>query len=411
MKVQLATLFFASMLVNKVVTAQNSITNSKNNQTVTKYQINISKEKIADLNNRIANTRWINEVTSTSWGDPALDISTVKELTNYWMKGFDWKRQETYINSFPQFKALVKNINIHFVHQKGTSSKTPILLLHGWGSNFTEYLKTAELLKKENPEVDVIIPSIPGFGFSDVPESMASEANAEYLHQLVTEILGYKSYFVVVNDYGAFIGEKMALKYPQSVIGLHLADIPFYHLYTSNDNLSQAENDHIQKINDWSMRDGAYGMIQGTKPKTLSAGLNDSPVALAAWLLQLYFDFGDKKKPIFERYSKDDLLVNICLYWYTESIYSSIRLYSEDMSGFDEKPVEKVTVPVAFNFHEFDISGFVPREFAERFFSNIVSWTEFKEGGHFAGLSHPQQLKNDLIKFIKQIEQKQNRNH
>ena len=370
------------------------------------FKISISFEKINDLNARIRNTRWISGTNGANWGVPSLDLSTIKELTDYWKDSFDWRKQEDYINSFPQFRALVNNTNIHFVYQKGKDEENiPILLLHGWASNFTEFLRISKLIKEENPRFDIIIPSLPGFAFSDIPDSMASETAAEYMHQLMTEVLGYKKYYVHGSDYGAFIGEKLALKY-SSVKGLHLSDIPFYHLYAPNENLTQAEKDHIQKINDWSMRDGAYGMIQGTKPKTLSIGLNDSPAALAAWILQLYFDFGDKQEPIFDRYSKDDLLVNICLYWFTERIYSSIRLYSEDMSGFDDKPNEKVTAPVAFNFHEFDISGFVPKEFAERFFSNILSWTEFKEGGHFSALSHPRQLKNDLIKFIEQAEQR-----
>ena len=197
---------------------------------------------------------------------------------------------------------------------------------------------------------------------------MASETAAEYIHQLMTEVLGYKNFYVHGSDYGAFIGEKLALKYPESVKGLHLSDIPFYHFYAPHENLSQVEKDHLQKINDGSMQDGAYAIIQSTKPKTLSTGLNDSPAALAAWLLRLYFDFGDK-----------------------------------------ELPIGKVAVPAAFNFHEYDITGFVPREFAERFFSNIVFWTAFNEGGHFAGLSHPRQLKNDLIPFIENVEQNRDR--
>lgn len=407
MKIRIVTAFLAIVFGTSPAKAQNYLSNSKNVQKMKEFQINISHEDINDLNTRISKTRWINETTATGWGDPALDISAIKELTDYWKDSFDWKKQEAYINSFPQFKAVINDINIHFVYHRGKGNRhIPILLLHGWASNFTEYLKAAELIKKENPEFDIIVPSLPGFGFSDVPQSMASESAAEYMHQLMTNVLGYKKYYIHGSDYGSFVGEKLVIKYPESVKGLHLSDIPFYHLYAPIENLSQEENNHIQKINDWSMRDGAYGMIQGTKPKTISTGLNDSPTALAAWLLQLYFDFGDKQQPVFDRYSKDELLVNICLYWFTETIYSSIRLYSEDMSGFDDKPVVKVAIPVAFNFHEFDISGFLPREFAERFFSNIVSWTEFKEGGHFAGLSHPQQLKNDLVNFVEQIEQK-----
>lgn len=407
MKIKIAAILLATVIGSNLAVAQNQLSNSKNVQKMKKFQINISQEAIDDLNTRLGKTRWIKETEATPWGEPALEITAIKELTDHWKDSFDWKKQEAYLNRFPQYTALVNNVNIHFVHQKGNGSKhIPILLLHGWASNFTEFLKTATLLRKENPEVDVIIPSIPGFAFSDVPDSMASETAAEYLYQLMTEVLGYTTYYVHGGDYGAFIGEKMALKFPDTVKGLHLSDIPFYHLYAPNENLTQIEKDYIQKINDWSMKDGAYFMIQGTKPKTLSTGLNDAPAALTAWILQLYFDFGDKQQPIFDRYSKDDLLVNISLYWFNQAIYPSMRIYSEDMSGFEDKSVDKVGVPVGFNFHEFDISGFVPREFAERFFSNIVSWTEHKVGGHFAGLSHPQQLKSDLITFVEKVEKK-----
>lgn len=381
------------------------MSNPENEPKMEKFNINIPLDKIEDLKNRINNTRWIRETSGTGWGDPSLDTKTIKELCHYWQEGFDWKKQEAYINGFPHYKALVKDINLHFVHQKGTASKhIPILFLHGWASNFTEFLQTAELIKSENAAYDIIIPSLPGFAFSDEPGNMASESAAEYVHHLMTELLGYQDYYVHGSDYGAFIGEKLALKFPEAVKGLYLSDIPFYHLYEPHENLSEAEDRYIQKINDWFMTDGAYGMIQGTKPKALSTGLNDSPTALAAWLLQLYFDFGDKALPIFERYSKDDLLVNISLYWHTATIYSCMRLYSEDMSGFDGRSVEKVSVPVGFNFHKYDISGDVPREFAERLFSNIISWTVVDEGGHFSGLSHPHLLKNDLLDFIEQIE-------
>ncbi|KEO72664.1 epoxide hydrolase family protein [Anditalea andensis] len=406
MKTNVTTAFIAVLLGISPVKAQNYLSNPKHHHQMEAFQINISQEKINELNSRISKTRWISETAAPVWGDPILDYSTIKALTDYWGADFEWKKHEAHINNFPQFRAFVKDINIHFVYQKGNGSgHIPILFLHGWASNFNEFLKTAELIGKENPGFDVIIPSLPGFAFSDVPESMDSATAAEYIHHLMTGILGYEDYYVHGSDYGAFVGEKLALKYPESVKGLHLSDIPFYHLYSPGENLSQSEKDYIEKINDWSMRDGTYGMIQGTKPQTLSIGLNDSPVALAAWILQLYFDLGDKELSIFERFSKDDLLVNISLYWFTESIYPSIRLYSEDLSGYDGKPVEKVTVPVAFNLHRFDISGFVPKAFAERFYANIVSYTEFKDGGHFSGLSHPEQLKNNLIDFIEQIEE------
>ena len=368
------------------------------------FNVNISQEQINQLNDRIQNTRWISESKNIGW-NPGLTIDFLKEVAQYWTNSFDWKRQEAYMNCFQQFTAPVSDINIHFVYEKGTNGKRiPILLLHGWAGNFTEFLKVTSLLKKENPNIDIVVPSIPGFGFSDSPGSMSSDNIADYIHKLMTDVIGYNSYYVHGGDYGAFIAEKLALKYPGSVKGLHLSDMPFYHLYAVNEGLSETENEFIQNVNNWSMTDGAYAMIQGTKPKILSTGLNDSPIALAAWLLQLYHDFGNKEKDLFERFDKDELLTNICIYWFNEKIYSSMRMYSEDMSGYEETPVGKVTVPVGFSFNAFDIYGIPPKEFAYRFFETIATWSEHTEEGHFSALSHPEQFKADLVKLVNKVE-------
>lgn len=148
------------------------------------------------------------------------------------------------------------------------------------------------------------------------------------------------------------------------------------------------------------MADGAYAMIQGTKPKVVSLGLNDSPVALATWLLQLYFDFGNKEKSIEERFNKQDLFTNISIYWFTQTIYSSMRVYSEDMSGYEDSSMNKLKTATGFSLHSYDINGIPPKEFANRFFDKIVQWNEHREGGHFSAYNHSETLKNDIINFV-----------
>jgi pimeloyl-ACP methyl ester carboxylesterase len=393
----------ATMLIALAIGTTASFSQTQKTSAMKKFNVNISANQITELKQRLGATRWIQEAPNAGWGNPALEVITLRDIASYWANSFDWKKQEARINSFQQYTVKVNDLNVHFVLEIGSGNEhIPVLLLHGWASNFTEFLSVAESLKKEHPQFDIIIPSLPGFGFSDTPASMSSETTAAYIHTLMTEILGYKSYFIHGGDYGSFVAEKAAFRYPETVEGIHLSDIPYYHLYSSNENLSEAERKLMEKINQWSMMDGTYAMIQATKPKILSTGLNDSPAALMAWFLQLYNDFGDKEKTLIERFSKDELLTNVALYWFNEKIYSSMRIYSEDTGGFGEAPTSKVAVPVGFNFQHFDITGVPPKEFANRFFLNIVHWSE-GEGGHFAGYSEGKQISNDIATFVKKV--------
>jgi pimeloyl-ACP methyl ester carboxylesterase len=390
----------AAVLIALTIGTSVSYSQTQKSSAMKKFNVNISASQIAELKQRLAATRWIQEAPPSGWGSPALEVATLKELASYWGGAFDWKKQEARINSFQQYTVKVNDINLHFIYEKGSGTQhIPVLLLHGWASNFTEFLGVAEVFKKAHPEFDVIIPSLPGFGFSDTPASMSSESTAAYMNTLMTEILGYKSYYAHGGDYGAFVAEKLALQYSQTVKGIHLSDIPYYHVYSGVENTSDAENKMMERINQWSQMDGAYAMIQATKPKILGTGLNDSPAALMAWLLQLYNDFGNKEKALTERFGKDELLTNAAIYWFNEKIYTSMRLYSEDASGYGETPVGKVTIPVGFHFQQFDIAGIPPKEFASRFYQNITHWSEGK-GGHFAGYGGPKELADDVAAFV-----------
>lgn len=382
-----------------------SYSQNKKDILMKEFKINVEDSKITDLKNRIRNTRWIADTGGSAWSSE-LSIQYLKELTHYWLNDYDWKKQEKYLNSFRQYRTVVDSCAVHFVYEKGSGTKhIPVLLLHGWAANFTQYLRVVELLKKENPDLDLIVPSLPGFAFSETPDIMNSDKVALLMHKLMTDVLGYRQYYIHGKDFGSFVGEKMAMDYPESVKGLHLSDIPYYHLYGQNENLSNEEEGFINKINEWSMMDGAYASIQGTRPKILSSSLNDSPVGLAAWLLQLFHSFSDKNKDMDARYNKDELLTNISIYWFTETIYSSMRIYSEDTHGFGEAVTQKTTVPAGFCFYPSDIMEIPPKEFVNRFFSNICSWTELKEGGHFGTMEDPNTLHQDLVNFIALVEE------
>lgn len=370
----------------------------KNQPHMKSFSIEFPGQGIKDLQQRIRNTRWFDEAPQPG----SISIGELKEIAGHWLNKYNWQAEQDWLNSFRHYTATVNNATIHFIYEKGTGPEhIPLLLLHGWAGSFVQYLRLAELLKKSNPEFDLIIPSMPGFGYSAAPEGpLNSAAAAASVHQLMTVVLGYKTWFAHGSDFGAFVGEQLALKYPSALKGLHLTDIPYYHLYSNNENLTEAENEFIQKINNWSMQDGAYAGIQGTRPKILSVGLNDSPMALAAWLLQLYQDFSDKEKPLEAKYNLDDLLTNFNIYWFTGTVYSSMRIYSEEDLGFGAPVTEKVSLPTGFSFFPYDIAGDVPEVFVKRFFSNVISWSKPATGGHFSSMEKPEEMRKEITGFI-----------
>ena len=383
----------------------NSNSQSLKANTMKPFKITIQENQIIDLKNRIDNNRWFQESKTTGWGND-LSVDQMKEFTDYWATKYDWKEQETYLNSFQQYIVEVESSDIHFIHETGTGNRyIPVLFLHGWGENYTKFLKVAELLKEENPEIDVIIPSLPGFGFS---KALQTDMNASHispiLNRLMTEVLGYKKYYIHGGDFGAVVAERMALDHPNNVKGIHLTDIPFHHLFGANENLTETENTFLENANYSSMQNGAYAMLQSTKPKTVAMSLNNSPVGLSYWIFQLFNDFSDPEKVFTEKYDLDGLYTNISLYWFTQTIYSSIRMYSENNQGFGEVVAQQTDTPVGFCFYPFDFSGIPPKEFADRFFSNIVHWTEQTSGGHFGTSENPSVIQLDLMRFIASIE-------
>ena len=366
------------------------------------FQININADILADLNKRLSTTRWTDEFENTQW-EYGTNSAYLKKLLSYWQNEFDWKKQETYLNSFAHFKTTIQDVGIHFIHEKGRGTKNvPLFLTHGFPDSFVRFLKIIPLLTEPDENgfsFDLIIPSIPGYGFSDIPKQpgMNPKKVADLFAELMAQ-LGYDQYFAHGGDWGSSITEQLALNYPDNILGIHLTDLPFHHLFTVPEtDLSEAEKKYLETGKQWQMTEGGYAMIQSTKPQTLGYGLNDSPAGLASWIIEKFYTWSDCNGNLENSFTKDELLTNLTIYWATQTINSAIRIYYETIKYPPENSSEKVKVPTAAAIFPKDLIT-APKEFADRFF-NIKQWTQMPKGGHFAAMEQPELLASDIRKF------------
>lgn len=383
---------------------------------VRRFEVNVPQETLDDLRERLANTRWTDEIKDADW-DYGTNQSYLKKLVNYWRNKFDWRKQEEAINKFAHFRAKVDGLNIHFIHERGTGDKPlPIVLTHGFPDSFFRFSKIIPMLTDpiahggaDEDSFDVIVPSLPGYGFSDKPKEADVTARVGDLWaKLITEELGYKRFAAVGGDMGSGVTQQLALAHADSLVGIHLTDVPWqnftaYNMSGDVSKLSETEKRYFQEAQQWMMMEGAYAMIQSTKPQTLAYGLNDSPVGLAAWIVEKFRAWSDCEGDVESRFSKDELLTNLTIYWATETINSAFLYYYEPthqpLAPFAEKPVE---TPTGFAMFPKDLTP-APREWAERFFSNIVRWTEMPRGGHFAAMEEPELFVEDIRTFFRPL--------
>jgi pimeloyl-ACP methyl ester carboxylesterase len=385
------------------------------------FAIHIDHSVLADLKQRIAATRWVEEVENADWKYGS-NRAYLQELLAYWQNDFDWPVQEQYLNSFSHFKASVDGHGIHYIHEKGkTANAIPLLLIHGFPDSFVRFLKIIPLLTEGDENgvsFDVIVPSIPGYGFSDKPSKTGMDPKkiGGLFSNLMTDVLGYEKFIVHGGDFGTSISECMALYHEESLIGIHLTDVPFGHGMKPLDNPSSEEKKFSERTQRWTQTEGAYAMIQSTKPQSLAYGLNDSPVGLAGWIIEKFEAWSDNHGDIENAFSKDELLTNLTIYWSTQTINSAIHLYSETLktlmnamynplsklNPFD-KTGQKSTVPAGFVTFPKDISK-PPREYAERFF-NVKQWSVMDVGGHFAAMEKPDLLAADIRRFTGKLKE------
>ncbi|MCL0053427.1 epoxide hydrolase [Dehalococcoidia bacterium] len=375
------------------------------------YKIEIPDSVLDDLKSRLERTRWPDELPGTGW-DYGSNLDYVKELVEYWRTKFDWHAQEKLINSFSHFKSKVDGLNIHFIHEKGKGpNPMPLVITHGWPGTFFEMHKVIPMLSDPashggNPAdaFDVVAPSMPGYGFSDATDKrgLSVLSIGDLWAKLMSENLGYQKFAAQGGDWGARVTAKLGLSHGDKVIGIHTTSTssPTPYQGPGTRELSEAENAMLAQRVQWLADEGGYSHIQATKPQTLSYGLNDSPAGLAAWIVEKYRTWSDCGGDVESRFTKDELLTTITIYWVTQSINSSTRLYYESFfQAWDLAKDEKIQVPVAIA--SFPRENSVPlREWAERSF-NIQQWTDMPSGGHFAALEEPDRLVEDIRKFFR----------
>ena len=373
---------------------------------ITEFKCEIPQPAVDDLKLRINQTRWTDEIKGSSWQYGA-NLSYIKELADYWLNKFDWRKVENKINQYPNYIAEIDGAKIHFLHIKGKGKiSVPLIITHGWPGSFLEMIKLIPLLTTD-PEFsfDLIIPSIPGFGFSQIINTPG--CNLWFIGDLWSKLikeLGYEKVLAQGGDFGAGISTALALKHPENMLGLHLNYIPgsYFPFLPEDETLTEEEILSLKKAEDWYTTEGAYSHQHRTKPLTLGSALNDSPVGLCAWIVEKFYGWSDCNGNIENVFTKDELLSNVSLYWFTETIHSSIRLYNENSRAplhFSKNDFINIPVGIA-RFHKED--PFPSRKFIERGY-NIQHWTDIPKGGHFAAMEQPTLLANDIIQFAKNL--------
>ncbi len=375
------------------------------------FTIAVEDSVLEDLRQRLADTRWPDEIPNTGW-DYGSNLDYIKELVEYWRTGFDWRAQEAKLNQFSHFKSEVDGLNIHFIHEKGKGpNPIPLVITHGWPSCFFEMTKIIPLLADPASHggdaadsFDVVAPSLPGFGFSDHAQDRGMEVQrvAGMWNKLMTQNLGYPKFAAQGGDIGSGVTARLGYAHSDSLYGIHLTSItrPTPYLGAGSRPVSEEEQALITQRNKWFDEEGGYNHIQGTKPQTLAYGLNDSPAGLASWIVEKYRTWSDCGGDVEESYTKDELLTIVTIYWVTQTISSSTRMYFENQKnlwvmGKDEK----VPAPAGMAMFPQEISK-PPREWGERSYE-VRRWTEMTQGGHFAALEEPQLLAEEVRAFFR----------
>ena len=375
------------------------------------FEIHIEDDVLEDLRHRLSVTRWPDELPGVGWGY-GTNMDYLKELVNYWINDFDWRAQERLINSFSHFKTSVGGLGIHYIHERGRGpNPMPLVITHGWPGTFFEMYKLIPLLTDPaghggdaSDSFDVVAPSLPGFGFSDHPVETEVEVGktADLWVELMTQVLGYPRFASHGGDIGAGVTSRLGHGHADSLIGIHLTSITRPTPYLGQDAraLTEAEKTHMREREEWQQAEGGYAHIQGTKPQTLAYGLNDSPAGLAAWIVEKYRTWSDCDGDVEKRFTKDELLTTVTIYWATESISSSTRMYKENQRyAWTLERGEKIQVPTGVAAFPAEISR-PPREWGERSY-NLRRWTPMPRGGHFAALEEPQLLAEDIRAFFR----------
>jgi pimeloyl-ACP methyl ester carboxylesterase len=376
------------------------------------FQIRIPQEELDDLRSRLAMTRWPADIEGSGW-DYGADAQFMRQLVDYWRTAYDWRATEAYINSFPNYRVELHDMRVHYIHVRGNGpAPLPLLLTHGWPSTFYEMLHIIPMLTDParyggDPAdaFDVVVPAVPGYAFSDQPRrrGFTNQQTAEIFHQLMLG-LGYPRFALHTYDIGRSIMTWLITRHPDAVIGYHTSEpgSPAPYLGPGSPPLSDAEREHLEYARQWQADEGGYMALQRSRPHTVGFGLNDSPVGLAAWIVEKWFAWTEPPDgDLLAHINMDDLLANITLYWLSGTIGSANRLYYEGSRGpAPLGPDDRIHVPFGVTRTMQRIER-PPREYVERVFTDLRRWEDFPRGGHFIAIEEPAMLADALREFFR----------
>ena len=376
------------------------------------FRIEVSDAVLKDLQDRLARTRLPDEVPDTAW-EYGTNLAYMRDLLDYWRTKYDWRKHEAELNRFKHFTTEVDGLKIHFIREEGRGpNPKPLLLAHGWPGSVYEFMEIIPMLTdpaahggEPRDSFTVIAPSLPGYGFSGHPTARAMNvpAIADIFNKLMTETLGYQRYAAQGGDWGSAIVSRIGEAFQPHLFGIHLNMVAAGPAEgRSAADLTPEEKVFLGDIEKFRQAETGYQWIQGTKPQTLAYGLNDSPAGLCAWIVEKFRTWSDCRGVVENSFTKDQLLTNVMIYWITQTINSSTRLYYEARHHpWRLKPGTRIETPTGIAIFPGELIR-PPRHWAERIY-NVKRWTMMPKGGHFAAMEEPALLANEIRAYFRDL--------
>ena len=375
------------------------------------FKLRIPNKTLNEIYNKVKKYPWSNIEDMNGW-EHGTNLKYLKTISKYWIKNFNWRKNEIKINKFSNFLTKVDGINIHFIKEKGSGSNPmPLLILHGWPGSIVEFLDIIQKLAhperfggKKEDAFDVIAPSLPGFGFSEsFKKPVGPRRIAKIMNKFMTKNLGYKKYLSQGGDWGATISNWIGYDHSKSCKGIHINCLTMRHPMGAK---NKKEKNWENKFSKNQIIQDGYRTQQATKPQSLSYAMIDSPIGTAAWILEKFFSWSDiKNNKIDKVYSKNVLLTNIMVYLVTNTFNTASWIYfgrRKEGGRFFPKKFKKIKVPTAVAEFPKEMSTWPPKSYVKRIF-NLKRWTKMKKGGHFAALEQPDLLIKDIKEFARTL--------
>jgi pimeloyl-ACP methyl ester carboxylesterase len=372
-------------------------------QEIRPFKIQISDERLDATMAKVRAYDWSQVPDVGGWAS-GVGAADLKRLVDYWRDNFDWRKIELRLNQLPHYITDIEGERLHFIHLKGNGTKPPLLLIHGWPGSFIEFEAIAGLLAADGH--DVVIPSLPGFAFSNpITGIIGPRRAAELMHRLMSRLLGARRYFVQGGDWGAHIASWMAYTKPEAILGFHLNMVGIHAADAVP--TSSGEKDLFSRRDVILELETGYNHEQETRPQTLGVALADSPVGSAGWILEKFGQWADLPRDadgspdLWSRFTEEQLLTNIMLYIAPGSMATSTWIYrGKRLEGSDHFPAGTyISVPTGVAAFPDPVFLPTPRSFVEKTY-NIVHWTEMSAGGHFAAMEEPELMLADIRKFV-----------